>query len=88
MTTIRLSTKEKARLCKTGGITVAVRPRVGRKGYTVFVTDEKGRSVAKPQHANTKREVGAVVHDMLRMEDKCGAGSHMAERSRHRERTR
>lgn len=85
---IRLSAKEKARMCSTGHITVAVRPRVGNKGYTVFVTDANGRPVAKPHHAKTRREVGPIVQDMLRMEDKCGSGSDMADRSRHRERER
>jgi hypothetical protein len=81
----KLTAKEQRRAC--GNIAVLVRPARSRGGYTVEIT-VGGEPWLKAMHVKTKREVTGAVRDSLRMVDKCGFISAMAQASRHRERGR
>lgn len=68
-----------------GNYTAIVRPNRAKGGwYVAIVNILSGLPVFKFAHVENKEEIGKAIASDLRMMDKCGSNSKMADRSRHR----
>lgn len=86
---MRLSKKELKRACASDqrdrhGITIAVRPQAGNRGYSVSLVDAQGKSSAAYVIVKTRGAVRKAVEEMLDMHDRLGNDCDMAYASSHR----
>lgn len=81
---VELNAKELARA--DGDLATYVRPDRKKGGWNVAVVRvSTGEPIFKVRHVETRDQIQKEIQSDLRMIDKCGGTSKMADRSRHRE---